>query len=225
MTSIGETLREERLRRHLDIHAISEELKISTRFLEAIEKEQFNQLPAPVFAKSFVRQYARILGLPEDDLADAVGRLMEPPPEPAERPAEKAQQAIQLGPMAEWERVGERRSWSSTLPALALVVVVMLGCSGVYAWWQRTRHSASAHEPARSEAVGEPAAQAHDAPAGSAARPAAPAPPVAESHAPPRSPEAAPDRAAIEPVSTASRVESPAESADPGAAAAAAAGP
>jgi cytoskeleton protein RodZ len=147
MMSIGESLRGERTRRHLDIQGISRELKIPAKFLEAIEKEQFEKLPAAVFAKSFVRQYARYLGLHEDDLVDALQRTLEPPASLAETAAERsAAPAIQVGRMAEWESVGERRSWSSSLPALAMVVVVMLGCSGVYAWWQRNRHAVSAHE-------------------------------------------------------------------------------
>ena len=79
MSSIGETLRRERLRRNLGLDQISRELKISTRFLEAIEEERFERLPAGVFAKSFVRQYARYLGLDEDDVAAEVQRILAPP--------------------------------------------------------------------------------------------------------------------------------------------------
>jgi len=147
MTSIGDTLHAERVRRHLDIQAIARELKIPAKFLEAIEKDQFDKLPAPVFARSFVKQYARYLGMTDDDLVSALQRLFEPPPSLAEPSSEKPETPIiQVDRMAEWESVGERRSWSSSLPALALVVVAMLGCSGVYAWWQRNRHAVSAHE-------------------------------------------------------------------------------
>src|SRR5580700_6997828 len=125
MTSIGETLRGERLRRNLDIQGISRELKIPAKFLEAIEKEQFDKLPAAVFAKSFVRQYARYLGLREDDLVDAVQHILEPPLTSLEMAsaAKVETPTIQVDRMAEWESVGERRSWLSSLPALALVVV------------------------------------------------------------------------------------------------------
>ena len=59
MTSIGETLRHERMKRNLELEQISQDLKISSRFLQAIEDERFEKLPGGVFAKSFVRQYAR----------------------------------------------------------------------------------------------------------------------------------------------------------------------
>ena len=78
MTAIGETLRSERVRRNLELQQISQELKISSRFLDAIEREAFDELPGAVFVKSFVRQYARRLGLDEDDLAAEAQRIMEP---------------------------------------------------------------------------------------------------------------------------------------------------
>jgi cytoskeletal protein RodZ len=41
MSSVGETLRRERLRKDLGLEQISRETKISARLLEAIEKDQF----------------------------------------------------------------------------------------------------------------------------------------------------------------------------------------
>ncbi len=141
MSSIGETLRRERLRRNLDLDQISQELRISSRFLEAIEDERFDKLPAGVFVKSFVRQYARLLDLDEEELAYEVQRALEPLPIEAAAHSAAAPPDIHVPRVEAWQTVGGRRfDWSSTLPALALVVVVMLVCSGVYAFWQRARH-------------------------------------------------------------------------------------
>src|SRR5579862_4767390 len=82
MTSIGETLRREREKQNLDLDQVSRELKISTRFLEAIEQENFDRLPGGVFAKSFVRQYARMLNLDEEEVAAEVQRTLSPSPVP-----------------------------------------------------------------------------------------------------------------------------------------------
>ncbi|SPF34166.1 Transcriptional regulator, XRE family [Candidatus Sulfopaludibacter sp. SbA4] len=148
MSAIGETLRREREKRNLGLEQISRELKISSRFLEAIEEEKFDKLPGVVFAKSFVRQYARMLGLDEDELAAEVQRAIDPPsavPKFAEQ-AKLPVADIHVPRVEAWQTVGQNRfSWSSALPALALVVVVMLVCSGVYAWWQRQRSLVSAH--------------------------------------------------------------------------------
>lgn len=143
MSSIGETLRRERLRQNLDLGQISRELKISQRFLEAIEDERFDRLPAGVFAKSFVRQYAGLLGLDSEELVAELQKSIEP--------AVLASRAsslnlapidnIQVPRVEHWETVSDRGrvGWSSSLPALALLVVVLLVCSGVYSFWQHSR--------------------------------------------------------------------------------------
>jgi len=140
MTSIGETLRRERLRRNLELDQISRELKISAKLLEAIEAEDFDKLPGVLFAKSFVRQYAHFLGLDEDEMAAEVQRCLQPQSE-LPRFAETSKPSvvpIQVPKVEEWEVVGDRGfTWASPLPALALFVVAMLVCSGIYAWYQR----------------------------------------------------------------------------------------
>jgi cytoskeleton protein RodZ len=170
MTSIGDTLRRERQRRNLELDQVSRELKISSRFLEAIEQENFERLPAGMFAKSFVRQYARLLGLDEEEAANEVERALAPPLVVPQFAA-GAQPEIKAAPLPDfyvpkvesWQHVGDGRgfSWSSPLPALALVVVAMLGCSLVYGWWQRSRHPVTtAMVPAHSQAQPAPAAPA-----------------------------------------------------------------
>src|SRR5690349_19794795 len=167
MTAIGETLRSERLRRNFQLDEISRELKISAKFLEAIEDERFDALPGGVFAKSFVRQYARFLGLDEDELAAEVQRTLNPSPMFDSGNTTAAPQTpieIHVPCVEEWAGPDARsRSWSSSLPSLALVVVVMLVCSGVYSWWQRSRRDVSAHESAPA-AVTQPAESAQAPP-------------------------------------------------------------
>jgi cytoskeleton protein RodZ len=144
MTAIGETLRRERLRRNLDLDEISRELKISHKFLEAIEGDRFEELPGGVFAKSFVRQYARLLALDEEELAGEVQRTFAPSPATSPFSESSTPAEIRVPRVEEWRNVANGGfSQSSPLPALALVVVMMLVCSAVYAWWQRPRHSAA----------------------------------------------------------------------------------
>ena len=161
MTSIGETLRRERVRRNLGLEQISKELKISPKMLEAIEDEAFDRLPGGVFVRSFVRQYARMLGLDEGEMAAEVQRLMAPPPDTPPETVKVANfSEIRLPRMHEWETVGDQRfTWSSSLPALAMVVVVMLMCSLFYALWQRNRHPVVAQNNARPVTQAIPAPQ------------------------------------------------------------------
>ena len=145
MSSVGETLRRERLRKDLALEQISRETKISARLLDAIEKDQFDLLPGGVFAKSFVRQYARFLGLDEDELAAEVEKAIHPVGELPSFTGTLPEPAFKVPRVSEWE--GSVRSNSSVLPALALVVAVMLVCSAVYAWWLRSRRPAVVTPP------------------------------------------------------------------------------
>src|SRR5438067_4963797 len=63
MPSIGETLREARMRQHLDITDVEARTKIRAKYLRALENEDFGMLPGPTFVKSFLRTYAEFLGL------------------------------------------------------------------------------------------------------------------------------------------------------------------
>jgi cytoskeleton protein RodZ len=178
MATIGETLRRERQRRNLELDQVSRELKIPPRLLEAIEEENFERLPGGVFAKSFVRQYARMLGLDEEEAANEVQRALTPAAVPQFGASPTAKRAASLPefyvPKVEaWQHVHDPRStWSSPLAALGLVVVAMLGCSLVYGWWQRQRHPALAATPALHREQLAPAPKN----AGPVPQPAAPAP-------------------------------------------------
>jgi hypothetical protein len=63
MPSIGESLREARMRQHLDISDVEEQTKIRAKYLRALEHEDFGVLPGPTFVKTFLRTYAEVLGL------------------------------------------------------------------------------------------------------------------------------------------------------------------
>jgi cytoskeletal protein RodZ len=52
----------------VSLSAIADSTKISSRFLRAIESEEFEKLPGGVFNTSYIRQYATAIGYPEQDL-------------------------------------------------------------------------------------------------------------------------------------------------------------
>jgi cytoskeleton protein RodZ len=171
MTSMGEILRRERLKRRLDLEGVSRELKISPRLLEAIEDERFDRLPGGVFAKSFVRQYARMLGLDEDEIVSELQRILEPPPpdpEPAPEPLKST--GVPLPRVEALQTMGDTRTGrSSPVRSLVMVIIVMLACSGLYAWWQRGGHFpwrlvlARENAPAPVETVKAPVAPVNEA--------------------------------------------------------------
>jgi cytoskeletal protein RodZ len=54
-----------RNRSGVSIDEIVQRTKISSRFLQAIEDEQFDQLPGGIFSTSYLRQYAAAIGYDE----------------------------------------------------------------------------------------------------------------------------------------------------------------
>jgi cytoskeletal protein RodZ len=70
LASFGEELRREREIRGISLKEIADATKISKRFLEAIERNDHRTLPAPVFTRGFVREYARYLGLNAEDMVN-----------------------------------------------------------------------------------------------------------------------------------------------------------
>jgi cytoskeleton protein RodZ len=67
MGNFGDTLRQEREFRGITLEAITRVTKISNRHLQALEQEHFDVLPGGVFNKSMVREYARVVGLDQDE--------------------------------------------------------------------------------------------------------------------------------------------------------------
>ncbi|HEX7681841.1 MAG TPA: RodZ domain-containing protein [Thermoanaerobaculia bacterium] len=70
LASFGEELRREREIRGISLKEIADATKISKRFLEAIERNDHKTLPAPVFTRGFVREYARYLGLNAEEMVN-----------------------------------------------------------------------------------------------------------------------------------------------------------
>ncbi|HEX2834622.1 MAG TPA: RodZ domain-containing protein [Thermoanaerobaculia bacterium] len=70
LASFGEDLRREREIRGISLKEISDATKISKRFLEAIENNDHRTLPAPVFTRGFVREYARYVGLNAEEMVN-----------------------------------------------------------------------------------------------------------------------------------------------------------
>jgi cytoskeletal protein RodZ len=86
------TLQLERLRKKkgVSLEAISETTKISKRFLEAIEAERFDQLPGGLFSVSYLRQYARAIGLDEAQLVAHFVKQSKAEEEPAPVPPRRS---------------------------------------------------------------------------------------------------------------------------------------
>jgi cytoskeletal protein RodZ len=122
---IGATLKDARRRLGMDIKDAEERTKIRTRYLRALEAEDWEVLPAPAYVRGFLRTYGQILGLDGEALADRYRRSFE---EPAT--------AAPLEPVIRNRRAPGSRPPSRSGPIVAigagvLILVVVLAILGI----------------------------------------------------------------------------------------------
>jgi transcriptional regulator with XRE-family HTH domain len=136
LASFGEELRREREIRGISLKEIADATKISRRFLEAVERNDHKTLPAPVFTRGFVREYARYLGLNTEEMvnrynfaAENDDRIEKPPH--IEKYPRSPVRDITPRPRA-------KRGIPSTLFRVngnLLVLVLLVGALIAVAWW------------------------------------------------------------------------------------------
>jgi cytoskeletal protein RodZ len=119
MADIGSILREARMRDRIDISEVEAQTKIRAKYLRAIENEEWDLLPGPVYVKSFLRTYGDYLGLDSRMLIDEFKRRYEHPSEDA-RP---------VGSIAR-DRERQRRpprlpSWAPVGIAVVVILVIL----------------------------------------------------------------------------------------------------
>jgi transcriptional regulator with XRE-family HTH domain len=73
----GPRLRRERERRRISLQELEEATKVSVELWEAMERNDFARWPQGIFARAFVRDYARVVGLDGDGLVDEFCRHFE----------------------------------------------------------------------------------------------------------------------------------------------------
>ncbi len=117
MADIGSTLREARIRARIDISEVEARTKIRAKYLRAIENEEWDLLPGPVYVKSFLRTYGDFLGVDSRLLVDEYKRRFE-------RPADQ-----DLRPIGSLGRERERRR--RRRPRLGPIGVVVLALAAV----------------------------------------------------------------------------------------------
>src|SRR5262245_23249925 len=74
--TIGEKLRLARETRGIALRDISEQTRISMRYLEAIESNDYQRLPGGIFNRSFIRAYAKFIGYDEHSAMEDYARTL-----------------------------------------------------------------------------------------------------------------------------------------------------
>ncbi|MCI1903978.1 MAG: helix-turn-helix domain-containing protein [Enterococcaceae bacterium] len=71
MINIGETLKSARENKHLSLSELQQETKIQERYLLALEKNRFFEIPSDFYVHSFIEQYAAAVGVKSQPLLEA----------------------------------------------------------------------------------------------------------------------------------------------------------
>ena len=114
----GARLRGAREAKGLTIEAAAERLRLNAALVLAMEEDRLALLGAPVFARGHLRNYAALLGLPEDEVLAAfgIGKI----PEPSFLPA------MNLRP-----KIRDHARWAWPIAAVLLAIAVV----AAFWWW------------------------------------------------------------------------------------------
>ncbi len=159
MKSVGDILRNQREAQGKPVASVAQELCITTQYLQAIEADDVASLPGDFFYKSFVKQYATLLGLdPEPLLKGARELIAASKPEPelsgvraaSEVPSHSGsvwRGVIRMpDPVLEAANKLDISDRGLGFSAIFGLVVVLLVCSSFYAWWTERQQTPPVEE-------------------------------------------------------------------------------
>ncbi|HLG16271.1 MAG TPA: RodZ domain-containing protein [Blastocatellia bacterium] len=158
MPTLGEELRRRREERGISLTDISEATKIGTRFLKAIETDKFSVLPGGIFTRSFIRAYAKHIGMSEDEAIALYQRQVtqeaEPPVdvEAPRRPPPATELHSRRPPPVSMRQMSSKPVWPTIVISagiLLFIVIIVLGLVKVF-------DRSSASQQAKSTPTAEP---------------------------------------------------------------------
>jgi cytoskeleton protein RodZ len=160
--NFGEELRLAREARGISLREISEQTRISMRYLEAIETNEYKRLPGGIFNRSFIKAYAKYIGFDEQAALEGYARTMR----------EQGDTDDDVATSPSRSRVytdGNSRSPIVTL----LLAILILGVLSLVVWG--AKHWYERREAARAESSNPAAVNPQRAPAAANTAPAVPA--------------------------------------------------
>jgi cytoskeleton protein RodZ len=125
--TLGQELKRRREARGIELQDISNATRVAVRFLRAIEEDDFQSLPGGLFTRSFIRTYARHVGMDEEE---AIARYYE-----------QTGQTREDVPRYPFTTVAAERArsvfWTRVVVVLFVAGVLALGGYGAWHYWQR----------------------------------------------------------------------------------------
>lgn len=140
-STLGERLRLAREARGISLREISEQTRISTRYLEQIEADDYKHLPGGIFNRSFVKAFAKHVGVDEEEALSLYARTAREMGAEDEVPATPRQSLVYTdgdGPRS------PALNWLLSILLLAALSLIVLG--GLH-WYQRRGEAPVAETP------------------------------------------------------------------------------
>ncbi|MFN2532981.1 MAG: helix-turn-helix domain-containing protein [Pyrinomonadaceae bacterium] len=142
--SIGEQLRLAREERGIPLRQISDQTRISVRYLEAIESDEYGRLPGGVFNRSFIKAYAKCIGYDEKEAIEGYSRYLREHGNDADE--------VQTTPMHSKVYTDTPATRSPVLTVVLTILILALVTAAALAavhWFQRRADAGKAHQPIR----------------------------------------------------------------------------
>ncbi|HKP00259.1 MAG TPA: RodZ domain-containing protein [Nitrospiraceae bacterium] len=157
MESIGEFFRQVRETKGLTIDEVASKTRIRTDFVKALEEGNFAKLPDQVFARGFVRSYARSLGLDEED---AIHRFAQSAGTYYDKQAERERLRVR---QAEEERKRQVNRKAVAI-AIGLAILTLIFLLSREQSSLLVRRSSSDLQPSASKRTAQPAPESQESP-------------------------------------------------------------
>jgi cytoskeletal protein RodZ len=148
--SFGEELRLAREARGITLRHISEQTRISVRYLEAIESNDYKRLPGGIFNRSFIKAYAKQIGFDEEEALEGYLRTAREQGDPADEVATTPYKSHV------YTDGGTRSPLVTLLLTILILAILSLGVYAVLHWYQRrdvTRNTPQPPAPTNTQAV------------------------------------------------------------------------
>jgi cytoskeleton protein RodZ len=126
MASLGQELRRERELRGISLQEIADSTRISLRFLQAVEEDQFERIPGEFFVRAILRSYAKAIGLDEHQVLNRYQETQAYGEQNREPENENVKPARKLPP----QQPRGRKKW--LVPAIAAVAIIAVGLTLLY---------------------------------------------------------------------------------------------
>jgi len=120
MASLGEQLRSARESKNISLEDVANDVKISKRYLKALEDGNYSEFPAQTYIKGFLSNYAKYLGLDPKAVLVQYSKLMLPQDDETENSTPKRVQ---------------RRVATKRVALLVSILVFALCCLVAIMWW------------------------------------------------------------------------------------------